>query len=97
MRFRESIQTILVIICFIIFKRTANFALQLTLFIILNAVVIQEFLHIYNNERNSKKANENFKESSVGIWQLVGIIMLEIFVILTVYYLSTILLKNFKN
>ncbi len=97
MRFRESIQTILVIICFIIFKRTTNFALQLTLFIILNAVVIQEFLHIYNNERNSKKANENFKESSVGIWQLVGIIMLEIFVILTVYYLSTILLKNFKN
>ena len=97
MRSRESIQTILVIICFIIFKRTTNFALQLTLFIILNAVVIQEFLHIYNNERNSKKANENFKESSVGIWQLVGIIMLEIFVILTVYYLSTILLKNFKN
>ena len=94
---RESVQVILVIFCFIIFKRTNNLALQLTLYIILNSIIVQEFLHIYNNERNSEKNEENRLNKVLPKWRLAVILFLQFFIILTIYYLSTILLKSFLN
>ena len=51
-KFRDASQLTIAIICFVTFKRTDNLALQLSLYMILNTIIIQEFMHIYNKERN---------------------------------------------
>ncbi len=94
---RESIQVILVIICFVAFKRTNNFALQLALYMVLNAIIIQEFLHIYNTERAKDINGDELMNNSSRYWRLAGIILLELFVIGTLYYLSTILVDSLQK
>lgn len=96
-KIRESIQTIFVITCFIIFKRTSNLALQLALYMVLNAIVIQEFLHIYNSERAKDENGDELMNYSYRYWRLAGIAFLELFVIGTLYYLSTILVHSLQK
>lgn len=94
---RESIQVILVIICFVTFKQSSNLALQLALYMVLNAIIIQEFLHIYNAERAKDKNGDELMNYSSRYWRLAGIVILELFVIGTLYYLSTILVDSLQK
>jgi hypothetical protein len=81
---------------YITFKRTTNVALQLALFIVLNAIIIQEFMHIYNYERNRDTTEDQLDISKNRYWRLAAVIALELFVIATIYYLSGILLDSLK-
>ncbi|MBA4260244.1 MAG: hypothetical protein C0446_13850 [Chitinophaga sp.] len=94
---RDTIQLILVIIGFITFKRTTNTALQLTLYMVLNAIIIQEFMQIYNAERDRDKSQTNVIIDQYRYWRLAGIVLVELFVVATVYYLSSILIERFQN
>ena len=96
-RTRDTIQLIFVILCFVTFKRTGNLALQFSLYMVLNAVIIQEFMYIYNTERDKEKGDDKFINDSTRYWRLAGIIILELFVIATVYYLSTIMIENLQR
>jgi hypothetical protein len=94
---RDTIQLIIVMLCFVTFKRTDNVALQLSLYMVLNAIIIQEFMHIYNTERDKEKSDDKFMNDTYRYWRLAGIIILELFVIATVYYLSTIMIDSLKR
>lgn len=96
-RIRTSIQVILVGICFVTFKRSSNFALQLALYMVLNAIVIQEFLHIYNAERAKDNNGDELMNYSSRYLRLAGIVILELFVIGTLYYFSTILVDSLQK
>ncbi len=94
---RNTIQLIVVIICFVTFKRTTNVALQLSLYMVLNAIIIQEFIHIYNTERDKDKSEDKLMNDTYRYWRLAGIVMVELFVIATVYYLSTVMLAGLRR
>jgi hypothetical protein len=94
---RDTIQLIIVMLCFVTFKRTDNVALQLSLYMVLNAIIIQEFIRIYNTERDVEKSNYTLVNDKYRYWRLVGIIILELFVMATVYYLSTIMIDSLKR
>lgn len=94
---RESLQLILVIICFVTFKQSSNLALQLALYMVLNSIIIQEFLHIYNAERVKDKNGDELMNNSSRYWRLAGIVLLELLVIGTLYYLSTILVDSLQK
>lgn len=96
-KIRTSTQVILVMLCFITFKRTTNVGLQLALFIVLNAIIVQEFMHIYNYESNRDKKEDHLDVSPNRYWRLAAILALELFVIATIYYLSGILLEGLKT
>lgn len=95
-KIRTNIQVIFVMLSYITFKRTTNVALQLALFIVLNAIIIQEFMHIYNYERNRDTTEDQLDISKNRYWRLAAVIALELFVIATIYYLSGILLDSLK-
>ncbi len=65
--------------------------------IVLNAIIIQEFIHIYNTEREMEKNDDKFMNDPYRYWRLAGIVMLELFVIATVYYLSTIMVVSLQR
>jgi hypothetical protein len=96
-KIRDAIQLMIVILCFVTFKRSGNLALQLTLYIVLNAIIIQEFIHIYNTERELAKNDDKFMNDPYRYWRLAGIVMLELFVIATVYYLSAIMVDSLQR
>lgn len=94
---RDTIQLIIVILCFVTFKRSTNVALQLALYMVLNAIIIQEFMHIYNTERDKDKSDDKIMNDTYRYWRLAGIVLLELFVIATVYYLSTIMIGSLQR
>jgi hypothetical protein len=96
-KFREASQLTIVIICFVTFKRTDNLALQLSLYMILNTIIIQEFMHIYNKERNIEKIEYKLINDKYLYWRLVGIVILELLIIATVFYLSTIMIESLRK
>ncbi len=95
-KIRRAVQVALIVICFVSLKRTENFSLKLTLYIVCVSLLVQEFLKIFNAEMDE---NVQLKGDKYKYLRLFGIVVVELLILLGVYYLSTLLMfeKNISK
>lgn len=95
-KIRKAAQVSLIVICFVSLKRTENFSLKLTLYIVCVSLLVQEFLKIFNAEMDE---NVQLKGDKYKYLRLFGIVVVELLILLGVYYLSTLLMfeKNISK
>lgn len=93
---RKGLQYALIGIGFVIFRRTDNFPLKFSLFIVLVSLIIQEFLHIFNSEIKKSEIPFLNKVNHNYFLKIAFIIVLELLLIGALYYLSFELWKNFR-
>jgi hypothetical protein len=91
---RITIQTVLIGLMYIIFKKLYYGPLKITLFIVLSSVVIQQFLYIFNSETSDKslKITSNIKNEIV---KSILVLLLQGILICIIYFLSQELLKKY--
>ncbi len=92
---RKTIQVVIVILAYITFKRTQNVPLMLTLYVLLVSVMMQEFLYIFNTEKEQGK-NDVYINDKYRYLRTAGVVIIELLTLAFVYYLSTIMVAALR-